>query len=45
MTDENTKLPVYFVTITSVNGAGLTSEPVVSTPIIIVDEDQPGKYH
>ncbi|CAG2187681.1 unnamed protein product [Mytilus edulis] len=36
VTDEDTKLPVYFVTITSVNGAGLTSEPVVSTPIIVV---------
>lgn len=44
LTDEDTKLPLYYVTIKSVNGAGIISEPVVSTPIIVVDEDQPGMY-
>ncbi|XP_071123199.1 uncharacterized protein [Mytilus edulis] len=42
LTDEDTKLPLYYVTMKSVNGAGIISEPVVSTPIIVVDEDQPG---
>jgi len=42
ITDTETKLPVYYVMIKATNGAGIPSLPVVSTPILVVDEDKPG---
>ncbi|KAL5013969.1 hypothetical protein ScPMuIL_008239 [Solemya velum] len=40
--DTTTKSPVYYVSIKAENGAGLISEPVISTPIIILNEDKTG---
>lgn len=42
--DTTTKSPVYYVSIKAENGAGLISEPVISTPIIILNEDKTGMY-
>jgi hypothetical protein len=43
VTDETSRTPVYYVSLKAMNGAGLESTPLVSTPIIVVDEDEPGK--
>ncbi|VDI73733.1 Hypothetical predicted protein, partial [Mytilus galloprovincialis] len=42
ITDIDTKTPVYYVSLTAVNGAGLDSSPVVSTPIVVVEADKAG---
>ena len=42
LTDTVTKLPVYYVSIKAQNGAGLESQKVISTPIVVVNEDKPG---
>jgi len=42
LTDEKTMSPVYYVSIIAVNGAGLESSPVSSTPIRVVQEDRAG---
>lgn len=43
LTNINTKQPVYYLSVKAENGAGQQSPPVTSTPIIVVDEDKPGK--
>ena len=40
----STKTPVYYVSLIAINGAGLESSPVVSTPIVVVEADKAGKY-
>ncbi|KAJ8321023.1 hypothetical protein KUTeg_002610 [Tegillarca granosa] len=39
LTNISTKSPVYYVTVKAVNGAGLESSTVTSTPIVVVEED------
>ncbi|XP_071152144.1 uncharacterized protein, partial [Mytilus edulis] len=42
VSDIETKTPVYYVSLVAINGAGLESSPVVSTPIVVVKSDKPG---
>ncbi|CAC5392346.1 unnamed protein product [Mytilus coruscus] len=42
LTDLTTYTPVYYVSVKAENGAGKESNPVTSTPIVVVDEDKPG---
>ncbi|XP_076086943.1 uncharacterized protein LOC143057517 [Mytilus galloprovincialis] len=42
VSDIDTKTPVYYVSLVAINGAGLESSPVVSTPIVVVQSDKPG---
>ncbi|OPL20593.1 hypothetical protein AM593_04880, partial [Mytilus galloprovincialis] len=44
LTDLITYTPVYYVSVKAENGAGQESNPVTSTPIVVVDEDKPGMY-
>ncbi|CAC5409208.1 unnamed protein product [Mytilus coruscus] len=44
LTDLKTYTPVYYVSVKAENGAGQESNPVTSTPIVVVDEDKPGMY-
>ncbi|VDI79784.1 Hypothetical predicted protein [Mytilus galloprovincialis] len=50
LTDLTTYTPVYYVSVKAENGAGQESNPVTSTPIVVVDEDKradedkPGMY-
>lgn len=43
-TDAMTLLPVYYVSIKAENGAGLISEIITSTPVMVLDEDVTGTY-
>ena len=43
ITNQETKKPVYYVTVRSRNGAGDFSPLRTSTPIIVVEEDKPGE--
>ncbi|KAK3101942.1 hypothetical protein FSP39_007535 [Pinctada imbricata] len=45
VTDDNTKIPVYYVSMKAENGAGLISDPITSTPIVVVQRDKPGITH
>ncbi|XP_052081235.1 uncharacterized protein LOC127719259 [Mytilus californianus] len=42
ITDIDTKTPVYYVSLIALNGAGLESSPVISTPIVVVEADKAG---
>lgn len=42
VSDQTLHSPVYYVSLKAINGAGLESDPVISTPIMVVDEDSPG---
>ncbi|CAG2236309.1 unnamed protein product [Mytilus edulis] len=42
VSDIDTKTPVYYVSLVAINGAGLESSPVTSTPIVVVESDRPG---
>ncbi|XP_076076023.1 uncharacterized protein LOC143046845 [Mytilus galloprovincialis] len=44
LTDLTKYTPVYYVSVKSENGAGQESNPVTSTPIVVVDDDKPGMY-
>lgn len=44
MSDQILHKPVYYVSLKAINGAGLESDPVISTPIMVVDEDSPGMF-
>uniref|UniRef100_A0A1I8J6S1 Fibronectin type-III domain-containing protein n=1 Tax=Macrostomum lignano TaxID=282301 RepID=A0A1I8J6S1_9PLAT len=41
-TDTKTRTPVYYVSTYAINGAGLRSAMVTSTPIMVVGQDTPG---
>lgn len=43
LTDIVTKSPVYYVSLMGDNGAGQESTIITSTPIVVVNEDKPGR--
>ena len=43
VSNETAHYPVYYVSLKAINGAGQESDPVISSPIMVVDEDEPGK--
>ena len=43
LTDIKIKSPVYYISMKAENGAGQESSVITSTPIVVVDEDKPGK--
>ncbi|KAK3101936.1 hypothetical protein FSP39_007496 [Pinctada imbricata] len=45
VTNQTTFDPVYYVSMMAENGAGLLSNPINSTPIVVVEEDRSGIAH